>query len=131
MIGRSAHNAHFNSQYWSEINEALAFHVANKTMKKSAESSSSKKKMSKNKTQCLSQFGFVFTVSIRGKTYQREIESGQPLGSFKCSGCKKSFKNEQGVGSNATTYLTLQLQKKQKIAKDTNNNYKLKKYAKR
>ena len=109
MLGRSARNAHFNSQHWSETNEALTFHVANRTMKKSSESSSSKKKKSNNRTQCLGQFGFVSEVSIGGKVCQREIEPGQPLDSFKCPGCKKSFKNEQGVGNHAATCPAVQL----------------------
>ena len=123
MLGRSARNAHFNSQHWSETNEALTFHVANRTMKKSSESSSSKKKKSNNRTQCLGQFGFVSEVSIGGKAHQREIEPGQPLDSFKCPGCKKSFKNEQGVGNHAATCPAVQLQKKQKMAEEVNNNH--------
>ena len=123
--GRSARDAHFNSQHWSEMNEALAFHVVNRIMKKSAESSSSKKKKNNSRTQCFGQFGFVSAVSIGGKTCQREIEPGQPLDSFKCPGCKKSFKNEQGAGSHATTCPAAQLQKKQKMAEEVNNNCKI------
>ena len=87
-------------------------------MKKVSVSSLSKKK-SNNRTQCLGQFSFAWNISIREKVYQREIEPGQPLDSFKCPGCKKSFKNEQGVGSHAATYPAIQLQKKQKIAEDS------------
>ena len=62
--------------------------------------------------------------------HQREIESGQPLKSFKCPSCKKSFKNKQGVDSYAVTYPAIQLQKKQKIAEEVNNNCKIEKVCK-
>ena len=75
--------------------------------------------------QCLGKFSFVSEVSIGGKVHQREIEPGQPLGSFKCLGCKKSFKNEQGVGSHVATCPAVQLQKKQKMAEEVNNNCKI------
>ena len=57
--------------------------------------------------------------------YQREIEPRQLLDSFKCPGCKKSFKNEQGVGSHVATCSAAQLQKKQKMAKEVSNNCKI------
>ena len=60
-----------------------------------------------------------------GKTCQREIEPGQPSDSFKCPGCKKSFKNEQGVGKHATSCPATQSQKKQRMAEEVNDNNKL------
>lgn len=101
-------------------------------MKKTAESPSKqkasknqKRKGASNPTPCLGKFGFVSKVEIGGKTCKREIELGKPLGTFKRSGCGKSFKNEHGVGKHETTCPAAQLEKKQKIANGKNSSKKI------
>ena len=47
------------------------------------------------------------------------------MDSFVCSGCKKSFKNEQGVGKHETTRPVAQVMKKQKMTAEINSNSKI------
>ena len=96
-------------------------------MKKAAESKEkTKEKKARLATPCLGNFGFKIQKTIDGKTYTREIEEGQPLDSYKCLGCGKSFKNQQGLGKHKSSCHPIVVAKKQKGYEEIKNTTSIK-----